>query len=302
MLDVKFGTMFSHFRVEFVSFYLYGKTYYANSQQPTANSQQPTASVKLFQIYYNEETRNQLDSACIPLDNCNSPKPEWYEFYPIKNFLDHNELEENTYYGFLSPRFQQKTCVSPADLIKLIEEKSQENIDVFLSSLGFNVIAYHQNLFIQGEAAHPGITDLTQRALDKLNVYCDVKNMVSSLQNSAFCNYIVGNKAYWTEWKALADKFYDLVENDHTELGEALRANTHYWRGDTSMRTFIQERLPAVILASNKYRTFSFGVEWNSDMLDRLPKYEICNYFKVRYSQTKDPMDLLVYKHIRNLI
>lgn len=49
-------------------------------------------TIKLYQIYYNEETRSKIDPLYIPLDNSNSPKPEWFEFYPIKCFLDQNEI------------------------------------------------------------------------------------------------------------------------------------------------------------------------------------------------------------------
>ena len=258
-------------------------------------------SIKIYQIFYNEETRNQIDPRYIPLDNTHSPKPEWFEFYPIKSFLDNNELEDNTYYGFLSPRFYEKTGVSAEQLIAIIQEKSQDNIDVFLSSLGFGSIAYYQNSFEQGEVWHPGLKELSQQALNKMGVCINLDELVSSSYSTAYCNYIIGNKRYWHEWKILADKFYNLVENDTSELGETLRAKTSYHRGETAMRTFIQERLPSIILALNNFRTISFGREIHPQFLEPA-KYEMCNYFKSRYTQTKDPLDLLVYKHIRHTI
>ena len=259
------------------------------------------AQIRLYQICYNEETKQAIDPLCIPLDNSHSPKLEWFEFYPIKQFLDNNELEENTYYGFLSPRFYEKTGVTIGNLINLIQENSQEGIDVFLSSLGFGSIAYYQNLFEQGEMWHSGLKQLTQQALNKMGISVNLDTLVSSTHSAAYCNYIIGNKAYWQEWRQLADSFYNLVENDKSELGEMLRADTAYWRGDSPMRTFIQERLPSVILASNKYKTCSFGREINPNLLEH-SKFEMCNYFKGRYNQTRDPMDLAVYRHIRETI
>lgn len=259
------------------------------------------AEVKIYQIFYNEETRKQIDPLYIPLDNTDSQNADWFEFLPIKNFLDKNELDENTYYGFLSPRFEAKTKVKAKDLISLIQDKSY-GIDVFLSTFGFNAISFHHNLFEQGERAHPGITELSQKVFDKLGMYTDLNKLISSVHNTAFSNYIIANKAYWMEWKYFADKFYDLVENDQTELGQALRGKTGYFRGDTAMRTFIQERAPGVILSTGKFKTYSFGVEWDSSQKEALSKHEMCNFFKNRYIEYHNPMDLMVYEHIRNLI
>ena len=258
-------------------------------------------TIKLYQIYYNEETKSKIDPLYIPLDNSNSPKPEWFEFYPIKCFLDQNELEDNTYYGFLSPRFYEKTGMAAEQLIALIQEKSKEGIDVFISSLGFGSIAYYQNLFEQGENWHPGLKSLSQQAFNKMGLSIDLDSLVSSVHTSVYCNYLIGNKRYWQEWKLIANKFYDLVEHDNSELGKALRANTNYLRGNTAMRTFIQERLPSVILSSNKYLTCSFGLERNPNLLE-YAKLEMCNYFKTRYNHTNDPIDLMVYKHIRGTV
>lgn len=259
------------------------------------------SKVKIYQIFYNEETRKQIDPLYIPLDNTGGQNADWFEFWPIKNFLDKNELDENTYYGFLSPRFEAKTKIKSKDLISLVKDKSH-GIDVFLSTFGFNAISLHQNLFEQGERAHPGITKLSQKVFEKLGMYTNLNKLISSVHNTAFSNYIIGNKAYWMEWKYFADKFYDLVENDQTELGQALRGKTGYFRGETAMRTFIQERAPSIILSTGKFRTYAFGVEWDSSQKEALSKYEMCNYFKNRYIEHNNPMDLVVYEHIRNLI
>lgn len=258
-------------------------------------------NIKIYQIFYNDETFKQVDPLYIPLDNSSSSNSDWFEFLPIKNFLDNTELEDNTYYGFFSPRFESKTKVKAKDLISLINN-SPDNIDVFLSSFGFNPISFHKNLFEQGERAHPGITNLSQKVFDKLGYYINLNNLVSSVQNTAFSNYIVANKKYWLEWKNFADKFYDLVEYDITELGEALRGKTGYFRGETAMRTFIQERAPGVILSTGKFNTYSFGVDWDSGQNNSLPKHRMCNFFKNRYIEYHNPIDLVVYEHIRQLI
>ena len=45
------------------------------------------SAIHIHQIYYNEQTRAQLDPGYIPLDNTDNPRPEWYEFWVIKQFF-----------------------------------------------------------------------------------------------------------------------------------------------------------------------------------------------------------------------
>ena len=50
---------------------------------------------KIFQIYYDDASRRKLDPGFLPLDNCLSPDAQWYEFWPILNYLNTNELEDD---------------------------------------------------------------------------------------------------------------------------------------------------------------------------------------------------------------
>ncbi len=259
-------------------------------------------TIQIYQIFYNEQTRQAVDPLYIPLDNTQGPK-EWFEFYPIRQFLEQNELKDNTYYGFLSPKFFHKTQVHAQDLIHFINEQAQQApVDAFLSSLGLNALSYYQNMFEQAETAHPGIKALSQRCLNAMGIPINLDHLVSTNHNAVFCNYIIANKTYWSAWKVLADKFYHLVENDTTDLGMALRADTDYLGDKAAMRTFIQERFPSLILANPAYKTRIFGHEWQALEQKLFYPEELAHYFKQRYLQTHDPMDLAVFKHLTHLV
>lgn len=59
----------------------------------------------IHQIFYSEETRKSLDAGFIPLDNSNQ-RPDWCEYWPIRNFLINAPLDSDGFYGFLSPKFR----------------------------------------------------------------------------------------------------------------------------------------------------------------------------------------------------
>ena len=47
-----------------------------------------THDIKLYQIAYNAETLEQVHSSgFLVLDNLGNPRPDWYEYWPIRNFL-----------------------------------------------------------------------------------------------------------------------------------------------------------------------------------------------------------------------
>ncbi|MGH6690087.1 MAG: hypothetical protein ACREF4_05335 [Gammaproteobacteria bacterium] len=44
-------------------------------------------AIRAFQIFYNEETRAALDPDFEPLDNSRHQRRDWYEYWPIREFL-----------------------------------------------------------------------------------------------------------------------------------------------------------------------------------------------------------------------
>ena len=144
------------------------------------------SAIHLYQIYYNEQTRAQLDPGFIPLDNTDNLCPEWYEFWVIKNFLEQNDLADSAFYGFLSPKFGTKTGLA-AEQLKALMVPHQADTDVFLVATAWSQLAYFQNPFEQGEFWHPGIFDLSQQVVDALGLDIRLDELVTCSHNFAFC-------------------------------------------------------------------------------------------------------------------
>ena len=84
--------------------------------------------MKIYQIFYNQETKEMLDPEFIPFDNTNPSEPSWFEFEHIKKILESNVFDDNEYIGIFSPRFFEKTGMSGNDVIAIAEKSKSEVI------------------------------------------------------------------------------------------------------------------------------------------------------------------------------
>lgn len=206
-------------------------------------------NIEIHQIFYNDKTRTSVKPPFIPLDNTLGEK-SWFEFWPILNFLNKNELREDTLYGFVSPKFTEKTGITPAQAIQSIQARN--GADVLLFSYKWDLLSYFLNPWEQGEIWHPGITRETQKFLYAENIQTNLKYLITSCRSSVFSNFIVANKKYWSIWKAISTKFYIYANNPYNEI---YMMNTTYMDKQYPMKVFIQERFPTLILSLMRFKT-----------------------------------------------
>lgn len=213
-------------------------------------------NIEIRHIFYDEETLSQTPSSFIPLDNVDGDK-SWYEFWPILNFLKNTKLEENIFYGFFSPSFTLKTMFSSENVINAL--RNNINKDVVLFSLAWDQLSYFVNQWEQGEVWHPGITKATQDFLNYMELDIKIPNLITTRKNSVFSNYVVAKKPYWDRWKALASQFYTYADSPNAEI-QSLK--TGYLKKETHvlMKVFVQERLPALLLADKEFSTVNIDV------------------------------------------
>src|SRR3954467_6876333 len=146
--------------------------------------------VHVYQIAYSAESRKICDPGFEQLDNLANERPDWREYWPIRNYLTSRALDEGSYYGFLSPRFAEKTGLSSEAVFKFIEENGAGR-EVFLFSPFFDQLAYFRNVFDQGERHQPGLTALAAEFLARSGLDSDLQSMISCSRNAVFSNYVV---------------------------------------------------------------------------------------------------------------
>ena len=72
------------------------------------------SGIFVHQILARNNQREALDPGFLVLDNSANERSDWFEYWPIRKFLLGRPLQEDAFYGFLSPRFGSKTNLSAA--------------------------------------------------------------------------------------------------------------------------------------------------------------------------------------------
>ena len=218
-------------------------------------------NIYVYQIFYDDISRRELDGGFIPLDNLSNERPDWFEFWVIRRFLTDTKLQEGAWYGFLSPKFQRKTGVNSKLLYEFLEH-TFSHADVALISPGWDQIAYFRNVFEQGEFWHPGLFDTSQRFFDRIGLNINLRTLTSHSLSSVFSNYIVAKPRFWNEWLRIANLFFEYVEHGDDLLSAAARSKTTYGTQNPilPMKTFVQERISSVIMAQGDFRVVNYDL------------------------------------------
>jgi len=206
------------------------------------------SAVRILQIYYDAATRSILDPAFEPLDNRSNERPDWFEYWPIRRFLDSQPLDDSTYYGFFSPKFTRKTGLAGHQVQEFIA-RSEAGADVVTFSPFPEAAAIHLNIFLHGEACHSGLLRASQAFVSSLGIGVEVEHMVMDTRNTVFCNYFVARAPFWRAWRQVLDSCMAHAENPSSPLHAALVApTTHEGRVGPQMKIFVMERMVSFLL------------------------------------------------------
>lgn len=269
------------------------------------------AAAKIYQIYYDSKSKAALDSAFTPLDNTANERPDWFEFWVIRNFLKSSRLDENQLYGFLSPSFNGKTGLRGSDLLAFLGQVPTE-IEVVLFSHGWDQIAYYKNVFEQGEYYHPGLLEASEKFFNEIDYRVDIKSLVGHSMNSVFSNYFVAKPKFWRVWLQLADKLWDVCECTDGAAATLLNSSGLYKSGDqeVSLKVFLQERIVSLLLATQDF------VVMNLDLSHRLMANErlfppgmrtakllsVCDTMKLEFAHSRADFFNQAYMQCRSAI
>jgi hypothetical protein len=202
----------------------------------------------IFQIYYSEATRKQLDPGFEPLDNTGNERPDWREYWPIRRHLLNHQLIPGDYYGFLSPAFKAKTGLSAEVVIDFVN--AQRGVpDVMLFSPYYDQIAFFLNQWEQGTMSHKN-SKVFEQSLPLVAPEFGLRSTTSSSRDSVFCNYFVARSEFWLEWLGRCERLFECAERGESALGRALREDVDYKSDRTPAKVFIIERVASAMLAT----------------------------------------------------
>ena len=254
-------------------------------------------AVQIYQILNHYTPREDLDPGFAVLDNSANERPDWFEYWPIRRFLLEEALDENTFYGFLSPKFKLKTSLS-AGAVREFILAADSAVDVVLLSPSIHNSAYYLNVFEHGDAEHPGLKNVAKTLFERLGLNGDLDALVSDSRNTVHSNYFIAKPRFWRAWLVINEKMYAIAETPGDALGEALCAPTTYRGGkQVQMKIFVMERIATWLLTGAR-ESGEFVARVRDPFVARsriykLPIAIVCDALKIAYategrSQYKD--------------
>ncbi len=208
------------------------------------------ATARVFQICYTPGIRDTLDPGFEVMGDETNARPDWYEYWHIRNFLKSEMLQDDTFYGFFSPKFNEKTRLSSADVFEYIEEN--KDFDVILFSPYLDQNALFLNILEQGSVAHPELGPIFEKLCGKYFQNINLQQMVTSSENTVFCNFFVAKPKFWARWFEICEGIFQLIEESSDSLAIKLSGHTRYKTSTAPVRTFIIERIATLIIYSDK--------------------------------------------------
>ncbi|MDP8984188.1 MAG: hypothetical protein M3N97_03970 [Pseudomonadota bacterium] len=242
------------------------------------------SAVFIYQIFNHYTPRESLDPGFLVLDNSANEKPDWFEYWPIRNFLVNQRLADDSYYGFVSPKFKYKTNLSAAAARDFVRSQN-ETTDVVLLSPSIHLTAYHWNVFKFGDCVHPGLLDIAHEFFQRIGSATNLDELVTNSSNEVYSNYMIAKPRFWRAWLEVTEQLYAIAESPTDPLGVKLREPTFY-RGNRNvqMKIFIMERIATWLVA----RDSQFNARARDPFVARsrvykLPGAIVCDALKIAY-------------------
>ncbi len=265
-------------------------------------------AIELRQICYSPQTLSELPEGMLALDYQDNARPDWREYWPIRQFLLNNVLADNTLYGFFSPKFGYKTGLGSADVQAFIHQDSGLH-DAYFFSPFWDLSSFFINIFEQGDFFHPGLTQASQKFVDSIGLSTPVKFQVTHSQNTVFCNYIVANKTFWLKWLALGERLFFAAEHPEADpqLQALLKDDTTYGEQRLPLKVFLLERLATLLLLNEpalKAKGYDcFQLSPSITPLNQFFNEAVqCNALKMAYDQSASPFNLHAFMNLRNQV
>jgi hypothetical protein len=241
-------------------------------------------SFRILQILDHRTSQRELDHGFEGIDNSSNERPDWLEYWPIRKFLLTEALDEDTFYGFLSPQFETETNLTAAQLFEEIRN-CDSGVEVMLFAPDIRTEARFLNVFEQGDAEHPGLMATAKRLLARIDRHADLDELVTDSTNTAYTNYMVARPRFWRQWLAMNEAMFAIAEAGADELGRALTSCTSYrGRTDVQMKVLIMERIATLILASEpSFVAAVRGPFFAHNRTYKLPLAIVCDALKIAY-------------------
>ena len=176
----------------------------------------------IYQILNHYTPRKDLDPGFDVLDNSANERPDWFEYWPIRKFLLNDSLNEDAYYGFLSPKFRHKTNLTATlvrDFIGRRRMRPMCSCSARASTTAriSSTCSSTASRSIRASGASPRSCSSASIRASRLD------ELVSDSSNTVHSNYFIAKPRFWRAWLAINERMFAIAESADDPLGEELR-------------------------------------------------------------------------------
>ena len=277
---------------------------------PVAQHQQAGQAqrIRIFQICYSPETLADVPAGFAALDNTRNERPDWREYWPIRQYLLNHTLEEDTLYGFFSPKFPQKIGLD-LQAIQAFIETSYHGEDVVFFSPFWDLSSFFLNVFEQADFFHDGIRAASRAFIKRIGANEAAIDGVMHSRNTIFCNYFLAGRKFWMKWLELGERLFAAAESAeaHDELAAMLNAATRYGEQPVPRKVFVMERLASLLVASDPASTTcpydTFCLAPSATPLNRYFHQAVsCDALKRAWMDSGSAAAIATFMHIRDAV
>lgn len=169
-------------------------------------------NMKIFQIYYKDEQKPNLDPAFTPWDNKNNPRPDLQEWYIWDQMYQQCCEQGLDHWGFVSWKFKDKSNLSGEQFVNWIN--ANPGHDVYFVNPAILNEAVFANGWEQGDVHHPNLSAMGNRFLQATGYDVEAQNVLLDRTKIMWANYWVGSRKFWDGYMAFTRKLFDVMEQD----------------------------------------------------------------------------------------
>lgn len=186
-----------------------------------------------------------------------------------------------------------------------VQQHGKEH-DVLILSPFWDLNSLFANAFEQGDFFHPGLLSCTDKFLQSVGKDLRLSELVMHSDNTAYCNYFIGNKKFWLHWLELGEQLFQSAEAKDTDLAIALNQNMVESQRLLPQKIFVQERLVNMLLAGPEFKSKAWNMFDLPSSATPLSQYKsqavMANALKLAYAQLNDRVYLQEFHHVRDRV
>ena len=261
----------------------------------------------IHQIWYRDEQQPVLDGRLKHWDNRENLRPEWCEYWIMRQAYQQFEQHFDSLTGFFSWKFKEKLGIDVAQIEGLIQ--AHPGADCYIFSPAVFQVAFYRNVWHQAEVWHPGMTRIAQNLLEALGHHIDLANSIDHHLSTAYANYWIGSRPFWQAYFNFMEPVFAHIEEKKD------KPDSPFWQhryGSTGGQGHVQslpiipylvERLFSVFVKQHpqfKIVAWEFPLDVLQQRAFRAASMiPIANWCKLMYQQTQQELYLTFFAHLQ---